>query len=144
MKRSGQCMSLTSPRRRDVLLGATALLTIAASRPVRAAERLSIAVLIDGAGRATAMAQTLSGRSVTLAGYLAPPLASGESWQLSEGPAVPCQLCGQMHDIGAAIAVAPDAPFDPVPSSSQAVALTGRLDLQGITPRLVVARIAGA
>jgi hypothetical protein len=65
-------------------------------------------------------------------------------WQLSEAPAVPCQLCGAVHDLGAMLAIDPDVPLDPVPSPSQIVALIGRLDLSGPAPRLSAARFAGA
>jgi hypothetical protein len=57
---------------------------------------------------------------------------------------VPCQLCGEVHDIGAALAIGPENQFDPMPSPLQVVALTGRLDLSGPSPRLAAARIAEA
>jgi hypothetical protein len=145
MGRRDACSGIQSTQsRRDILLGATALLSLAGMRSAGAADRLTIGAVIDGAGRATARAQALNGETLTLVGYLAPPLARGETWLLGEGPAVPCQLCGEMHDIGATLVVAADAPFDPVPSPAQAVALTGRLDLAGPAPRLVAARLAGA
>lgn len=145
MERRGTCSGLQSTQtRRSILLGATALLSLAGMRAASAADRLSIRAVVDAAGQATARAQALSGETLTLVGYLAPPLTSGETWLLGEGPAVPCQLCGEMHDIGATLAVAADAPFDPMPSPAQAVALTGRLDLTGPAPRLVAARLAKA
>jgi hypothetical protein len=145
MERLGPCDAMrVAPSRRDLLLGATALLSLAAVAPAAAAGRVTIAALVDGAGRATARAEALNGATVTLIGYLAPPLTSGESWLIGEGPAVPCQLCGEMHDIGATMAVTADKPFDPVPSPAQAVALIGRLDLNGAAPRLLAARLGGA
>jgi hypothetical protein len=145
MERLGPCNAMrVAPSRRELLLGATALLSLAAATPAAAAGRVTIAALVDGAGRATARAEALNGATVTLIGYLAPPLTRGESWLIGEGPAVPCQLCGEMHDIGATMAVAADTPFDPVPSPAQAVALSGRLDLTGPAPRLTAARLSGA
>jgi hypothetical protein len=139
------CSGLQSMQsRRSILLGATALLSLAGVRSAGAADRLSTGALVDGAGRATARAVMLDGQTVTLIGYLAPPLTSGESWLIGEGPAVPCQLCGETHDIGATMAVTADKPFDPVPSPAQAVALIGRLDLNGAAPRLLAARLGGA
>jgi hypothetical protein len=129
--------------RRSVLLGATALVTLAAGS-ARAADRLTVGALVDSAGRATARAGSMNGQAITILGYLAPPLLSGEAWLLGEGPAVPCQLCGEMHDIGATLTLALEAPLDPVPSPSRAVAIAGRLDLSSLAPRLIAARLAGA
>jgi hypothetical protein len=145
MERLGPCNAMrVAPSRRGLLLGATALLSLAGAAQANAAGRVTIAALVDGAGRATARAEAMDGAIVTLIGYLAPPLTSGESWLIGEGPAVPCQLCGEMHDIGATMAVTTDKPLDPVPSPAQAVALIGRLDLAGTAPRLVAARLSGA
>jgi hypothetical protein len=88
---------------------------------------------------AFAAAAALAGRTVRLVGYLAPSFEPGNpDWRLSEGPALPCQLCGAAHD-EAAVLVRADPPPDVLPT--QAVAVTGRIVLDAGRPVLVDARV---
>jgi hypothetical protein len=129
------CLPGDAVGRRAVLAGASALVALGAS-----ARAATLAELVDASGAAAPRAAELAGRAVRLVGYLAPSFEPGnDDWYLSEAPAMPCQLCGAGHAEGGAVAVRPERAPDVLPV--QAVAVTGRVDLSGGTPRLFDARI---
>ena len=131
--------------RRTILAGATALVGLAAFRPALAGQRIALAAIVDADGKAGPLARELQGRPLTLTGYLAAPLTPADSWQLAEGPAMPCQLCGATHDIGAALTIEPVAPPDPSWTPLQAVTVRGTIDVRPDgAVRLIEARIERA
>lgn len=127
--------------RRQVLFGAAAL---AALVPIAArGDTLRLGELVDAGGAALPRGRALAGATVTLRGYLSPVAAgNGIGYALSESPAGPCQLCGELHDPGATVAVEP-APGAAMPASIlQVVTVTGRIEVGGGTVRLCDARFA--
>jgi hypothetical protein len=127
--------------RRQLLAGVAAL---AAFVPFAArGEMLRLGDLVDGAGAALPRGRALAGTTVTLRGYLAPiATRDGIGYALSEGPAGPCPLCGELHDPGATLRVEA-VPGAALPTSLlQVVTATGRLEIDGGVARLSGARFA--
>ncbi|MDH7799621.1 MULTISPECIES: hypothetical protein [unclassified Beijerinckia] len=133
-----RCDAITpSVDRRHLLLALAALPLLA--RPVRAADQNSLKIgdLVDAQGNASAHALAANGEHVTLRGYYAPVTTDGR-FDLYEGPAAPCQLCGMIHDAGANISIEADAPAEAV--MTRLIEVTGRLAAaSGEPPRLIAA-----
>jgi len=128
--------------RRTVLLGLGSLAAaVLDAKPVRAATAgPSIADLVTDDGRPTTLACTLADTEVSLRGYLGPSL-DGREFALTEALAMPCQLCGVMHDAGGSLAVRTAALVQDAPVLDS-VLVTGRLALEdGV--RLLDASIQG-
>lgn len=128
--------------RRTVLLGLGSLAAAALdAKPVRAATTgPSIADLVTDDGRPTILAGTLADTEVSLRGYLGPSL-DGREFALTEALAMPCQLCGVIHDAGGSLAVRTAALVQGAPVLDS-VLVTGRLALGGGV-RLLDASIQG-
>ena len=94
-----------------------------------AASVASIADLVAADGVASPMAMSLAQTVVSVQGYLAPGL-DGQTFALTEGSVLPCQLCGTVHDAGPELAVRAGAP-DPDAPVFQLVQVSGCLEIDG-------------
>ena len=91
--------------------------------------RFSFATLVTADGGASPLAVSLAQTVVSVQGYLAPGL-DGQTFALTEGSVLPCQLCGTVHDAGPELAVHAGAP-DPDAPVFQLVRVSGRLEVEG-------------
>lgn len=131
-----RCDAIAPTLGRRHLLLALATLPLLARR-ARAEQGLKIGALVDAQGQASAQAVAANGQSITLRGYYAPVTIDGR-FDLYEGPAAPCQLCGMIHDAGANISVEAEAPADA--AMTKMIEVTGRLAATaGEPPRLIAA-----
>ena len=128
--------------RRQLLFGFAALAAFVPFAGARG-ETVRISDLVDGAGTALPRGRGLAGTTVTLRGYLAPiTTRDGIGYALSESPAGPCQLCGELHDPGASLRIEA-APGAALPALLlQSVAVTGRIEVVDGIARLADARFA--
>lgn len=129
--------------RRSVVLGLAGLAALGPAAAARAAiAGPSLADLVAADGSASALARTLTGTEVSVRGTLAPSL-DGREFTLSEESTEPCQLCGNLHDAGASVAVRTAEP-DPNAPVFGRVEVSGRLEIDAtVRPglRLTAARI---
>ncbi len=89
----------------------------------------SVADLVAADGGASPLAMSLAQTVVSVRGYLAPGL-DGRTFTITDGPVLPCQLCGAVHDAGPELAVQAGAP-DPDAPVFQLVRVSGRVETQG-------------
>ena len=134
-----EAAAVPSIPRRDILLGMAALAALVPAR-ARAGERATIADLVGPDGYASSWAVTNAGERIALRGYFAPGLSEAK-FDLYEGPAAPCQLCGMIHDAGASIEVEARPPADA--NMAKMIEVTGRIEAApGRAPRIVAAGAA--
>lgn len=129
------------PDRRSVLLALSGLTALA---PVSraAASGPGLAELVAADGGPSAFARSLARTRVSVRGHLSPSL-DGREFVLTEGPAAPCQLCGDLHDAGPGVAVHTDT-LDPGAPMLRRVEVSGRIEIDDAARpgvRLVAARI---
>lgn len=144
MGHSIRCHAMPGPAlgRRSALLALPGLaLAPALSAAWAAPSGPGLAELVAADGSASSLARSLAGTQVRLLGYLAPSL-DGREFALTEGPAAPCQLCGNLHDTGTGVAVRLGEPDLGAPVFER-VQVSGRLEVDGGV-RLVSARIQAA
>lgn len=142
MKLRAVCAQGYSLPRRDVLTGLVTFASVAPFTSAAAGAELRISNLIDGDGAVLPRARALVGNRVRLRGYLATALAPDQQgYRLTESPAGPCQLCGAVHDTGAALRVTPaaDGAFDAV--GLEPVDVSGHLEAAEQFAQLTDARI---
>lgn len=136
-----RCDAVPGPAldRRSVILALSSLAALAPAASARAgASAPGLADLAAADGSASALARSLAQTQVSVRGYLAPSL-DGREFALTEGPAMPCQLCGNLHDLGSSVAVRLGAP-DPNAPVFERVQVSGRLEIDSVV-RLMAARI---
>lgn len=122
--------------RRRLLIALAALPLLNAAARAGGQDMLKIGDLIDDQGNATQRALAANGQRITLRGYYAPVTIDGR-FDLYEGPAAPCQLCGMIHDAGANISVEADAPDDA--AMTRMIEVSGQLVAADGPPRLIAA-----
>ena len=125
--------------RRHVLTGVAALIALVPAGRAKADHRVSD--LVGDDGMALPRARDLVGQVVRLRGYISQGAEAGPDYLLTESPNAPCQLCGLTHDASAALRVQP-AESEVSASAVQVVEVTGRIEQQGDSLRLIDARIA--
>ena len=104
----------------------------------------SLADLVGPGGAPSPLARSIAPSWLSVRGYLAPSLDRRE-FTLSEQPALPCQLCGAVHEAGAGLMVVTAQPEAGAPAMQQVV-VSGRLEVDSAlgTMRLVDARVGTA
>lgn len=125
--------------RRHLLVALAALPILNVAAHAAGQGTLKIGDLIDEQGNATPSAVAANGQRVTLRGYYAPVTVDGR-FDLYEGPAAPCQLCGMIHDAGANISVEADAPADA--AMSRMIEVNGLLAAKADAPPRLIAATA--
>ena len=143
----GDAVSRPNLHRRAVIL---ALSGVAALKPTvgaasTAASEPALADLVAADGSPSALAWSLAQTQASVRGYLAPSL-DGREFTLTEGPALPCQLCGDLHGVGASVVVRTGEP-EPSAPAFRLVQVAGRLEVDGAQRpgiRLTSARIRAA
>jgi hypothetical protein len=127
--------------RRHVLTGVAALIAFPPAALASAGSRVSD--LVGDDGMALPRARGLVGQVVRLRGYISQGAEFGKDYLLTESPNAPCQLCGLTHEAGTALRVQ-SAEAEISVSPMQVVEVTGRIERQGDSLRLIDAHIVTA
>lgn len=100
---------------------------------IRRGDRQAVQIhdLVDSEGAATLLARRLDGRTIQLAGFVAPSLiADPGRFLLTARSLAPCQLCGNIHGAESGLLVEPAAPDRTPAAMHEAVMVSGRLRLE--------------
>ena len=100
---------------------------------IRRGDRQAVQIhdLVDSEGAATPLARRLDGRTVRLAGFVAPSLiADPGRFLLTARSLAPCQLCGNIHGAESGLLVEPAAPAKTPAAMHEAAMVSGRLRLE--------------
>ena len=134
-----RCDALPAIGRRRLLIALAALPLLGGASSAATQSTTKIGDLVDAQGNATQQAIATNGQRVTMRGYYAPVTIDGR-FDLYEGPAAPCQLCGMIHDAGANISVEAEAPADA--AMSRMIEVSGVLAATADAPPRLIAATA--